>query len=247
MKIVDVKGLILSETNYGDSSKILNILTEEYGVIGVLSKGCRSLKSKLRGVSRKLVYGTCHFYYKENGLSTLIGIDVENDYPKTLMNLENIVYASLILDMTIQVVKQTDSQGILNLVQQTLSRIEEGLDASVMSNILQLKFLDYLGVRPMLDSCAICGKTTNIVSASPTAGGFLCGECYQQDGFYSPKAIQLMRMYYYVDIAKITKIDVNPTVNQEISHFLEDYYDRYTGVYIKSKKILKNIVKIVEK
>ena len=68
MKIVDVKGLVLSETNYSDSSKILNVLTKEYGCIGILSKGCRNLKSKLRGASRKLLYGTFHFYYKEKGL-----------------------------------------------------------------------------------------------------------------------------------------------------------------------------------
>ena len=38
MKLESVKGIILSETNYHESSKILNILTEEYGMIGVISK-----------------------------------------------------------------------------------------------------------------------------------------------------------------------------------------------------------------
>ena len=56
MKIVDTKGIILKEVNYSDSSKILKVLTEEYGLISILSKGCRNLKSKLRGVSRKLLY-----------------------------------------------------------------------------------------------------------------------------------------------------------------------------------------------
>ena len=116
MKIVDVKGLVLNETNYSDSSKILNVLTREYGLIGIISKGCRNLKSKLRGASRKLVYGTFHFYYKENGLSTLISIDVISDYPKTIMNLENVVYASYLLDLTKQVVKQSKDSNILPLV-----------------------------------------------------------------------------------------------------------------------------------
>ena len=56
-KIKCVEGIILSEVNYSESSKILNILTREYGLIGVLSRGCRNIKSKLRGVSRKLIYG----------------------------------------------------------------------------------------------------------------------------------------------------------------------------------------------
>ncbi len=247
VKVIDIKGLILSETNYSDSSKILNVLTEEYGIIGLLSKGCRNLKSKLRGVSRKLVYGTLHIYYKEKGLSTLISIDVINDYPKTLMNLENIVYATFILELTKQVVKQTEAKGILNLVTTVLAKIEQGLDASVMANILELKFLSYLGVSPMLDQCASCGSTHHIVSISPTAGGLICGNCYQNEGYYSDKAIQLLRMYYYVEVEKITKIEVSQQVNKELNRFLDDYYDRYTGLYLKSKKMLKNIAKFVEK
>ncbi len=244
MKIVDVKGLVLNETNYSDSSKILNVLTSEYGLVGILSKGCRNLKSKLRGSSRKLVYGTFHFYYKENALSTLISIDVISDYPKTVMNLENVVYASYLLDLTRQVVKQSKDKDILTLIIAALDKIEDGLNPAVITNILELKYLDFLGVSPIVTGCAVCGKTTNIVSLSPTAGGFICKNCYQNEGYYSDKAIKLLQMYYYVDLEKITKIDVNPKVNEEINKFLEDYYDRYTGIYLNSKKMLKNVLKL---
>ncbi len=241
---MDVKGLVLSETNYSDSSKILNVLTSEYGLIGIISKGCRNLKSKLRGSSRKLVYGMFHFYYKENGLSTLISIDVISDYPKTIMNLERVVYASYLLDLTRQVVKQSRDKAILYLLCSALNKIENGLDSAVVTNILELKYLDFLGVSPIVTGCAVCGKTTNIVSLSPTAGGFICKDCYQNEGYYSDKAIKLLQMYYYVDLEKITKIDVDHKVNMEINKFLEDYYDRYTGIYLNSKKMLKNVIEL---
>ncbi len=244
MKIVDVKGLILNETNYSDSSKILNVLTSEYGLIGIISKGCRNLKSKLRSCSRKLIYGTFHFYYKEKGLSTLISVDIISDYPKIIMDLERVVYASYLIDLTKQVAKETPSKEILPLITSALNKLEQGLDKEVIKNILQLKYLDFLGVSPMLKGCAVCGKTTNIVSLSPTAGGFICKDCYQNEGYYSEKAIKLLQMYYYVDLEKITKIDVNEKTNIEISNFLEDYYDRYTGIYLKSKKVFKNLLKL---
>ena len=100
MKIESFEGIIISETNYSESSKILNVLTDKYGQIGIMSKGCRNIKSKLRGVSRKLIYGTFNVYYKPNGLSTLISIDVINSFSKTLMDLEKISYASYVLDLT---------------------------------------------------------------------------------------------------------------------------------------------------
>ncbi|HIS39147.1 MAG TPA: DNA repair protein RecO [Candidatus Onthousia faecavium] len=244
MKIVDVKGLIISETNYNDSSKILNVLTEEYGLIGILSKGCRNLRSKLRGSSRKLVYGIFHLYYKEKGLSTLISIDVISDFPKTVMDLEKVLYASYLLDLTRQVEKQTNEKNILNLIVASLSKIEEGLNPQVITNILELKYLDFLGVSPILTGCAICGSTNNIVSLSETAGGFICSNCYRNEGYYSSKAIKLLQMYYYLDLSKITKIDIDSKVNEEITKFLDNYYDRYTGIYLNSKKMLKNLAKL---
>ena len=32
-------------------------------------------------------------------------------------------------------------------------------------------------------------------------------------------------------------------MNLEINKFLDEYYDKYTGLYLKSKDFLKNIVK----
>ena len=47
MKIEEVEGIVLSETNYSESSKILNVLTPKYGLLGIMSKGCRNMKSSI--------------------------------------------------------------------------------------------------------------------------------------------------------------------------------------------------------
>ena len=48
-------------------------------------------------------------------------------------------------------------------------------------------------------------------------------------------------MLYYVDMEKITKLDISPEVKREINEFTDDYYDRYSGIYLKSKILLNNI------
>ena len=241
MKIESIEGIILTETNYSESSKILNIFTKEHGLLGVMSKGCRNMKSKLRGVSRKLIYGTIHIYYKPNGLSTLIGIDVINSFSKTIMDLEKVSYASFILDLTHQVIKQNDDTEIFDLLKDTLIKIEEGLNPLALTNILELKLLDYLGVSPSIDYCSNCGSDKQIVTLSSDVGGYICKNCYNNEPLVSDKTIKMIRMYYYVDIKNITKLDVSKEVSIEINRFLDDYYDRYTGLYIKSKDFIKKI------
>ena len=241
MKIESFEGIILSETNYSESSKILNVLTLEHGLIGIMSKGCRNMKSKLRGVSRKLVYGTFHVYFKENGMSTLIGVDVINSFSKTLMDLEKISYASFMIDLVLQVVRQNDDNEIFNLLKDTLLKLEDGFSPIVLTNILELKLLDYLGVTPSIDCCSMCGSDKGIVSLSSDSGGYVCRNCFSNQIPTSEKTIKMIRLYYYVDIKNISKLEVSSEVTKEINQFLDDYYDRYTGLYIKSKEFIKRI------
>ena len=246
MKIESFEGIVLSETNYSESSKILNVLTSEYGLIGIMSKGCRNLKSKLRGVSRKLVYGTFHIYYKENGLSTLIGVDLINSFSKTMMDLERISYASFILDLSLQVVRQSD-EDFFSLVKDILLKIEEGFNPLVLTNIFEIKMLDYLGVRPSIDCCSLCGTDKDIVTLSSHKGGYVCRSCFTNEGLVNDKTIKMIRLYYYVEVSNISKLDVSSEVSREINSFLDDYYERYTGLYLKSKDFIKKINLLSEK
>ena len=55
--IKKITGIVVSGVCYKESSKIINILTENEGIIGVLAKGCRSYKSKIRVGSDVLILG----------------------------------------------------------------------------------------------------------------------------------------------------------------------------------------------
>ena len=48
-------------------------------------------------------------------------------------------------------------------------------------------------------------------------------------------------MLYLIDIDKISKTDVSDKTKKEIDKFIDEYYDRYTGYYLKSKEFLNNI------
>lgn len=239
-----IEGIVLSETNYSESSKILNVLTKDLGIIGVISKGCRKIKSPLRSVSNKLSYGIFNLSYKKEGLSTLISVDVLNSFNKIKMDITKISYASFLLELTEQVYKQNNHSDLFDLFVSALIKINEGFDPTVITNIIELKYLDYLGVGLMLDGCSICGNNDDIVTISSKYGGYLCKDCIKEEAIVSSKMIKLIRMFYYVDISKISKLELHYDSIKEINSFLDEYYDEYTGLYLKSKQFLKNISKI---
>ena len=65
-----------------------------------------------------------------------------------------------------------------------------------------------VGVSLNLDSCVNCNSTKNIVTLSSIKGGFLCQNCNNEE-YSNPKTIKMVRMYYYVKISSITKIDTS--------------------------------------
>ncbi len=241
MKIEKVTGIVLSDTNYSESSKILNVLTKEHGKLGIISKGCRNLKSSLRSVSSKLTYGYFNIYYKKEGLSVLISVDIINDFSNIKQDLFKIGYATFLSDLTNQVLKETSSNEIFDLFINGLIKINDDFDPMIIANIIELKYLNYLGVMPILDCCSVCGSNKKIVTVSSFSGGYLCVNCYKNEYIVDEKTVKLLRMFNYVDISKIKELNILPKNKNEINRFLENYYDRYTGIYLKSKDFLTQL------
>ena len=240
----EVEGIIISTTNYSETSKILNIMTKEYGLIGVMAKGARRLKSPLRSFTSNLTYANFMIYYKEDKLSTLTEVNVINHFKNIKSDINKISFATYLLELAEGVMRQNNNRQIYDLLISTLLKIEEGYDPLILMNILELKYLDFLGIMPVIDKCAVCGCKTNIVTLSSYKGGYVCRRCYNGETMVSAKTIKLIRMFYYVDISKISKIEISDKSKMEINRFLDDYYDRYAGLYLKSKKFIKNLQKL---
>ena len=239
-----VTGIVISEADYGETSKILNLLTVEKGLVGVISKGCRSVKSPLCSVSQKLTYGCFHVYYKEGKLSILKSVDVINTFSLIRKDIVKISYAALILDLAEQVYKECQLSEVVDVALSGLLKINEDFDPLVISLIIELRYLDYLGVAPVLNECTVCGTVENIKTLSIKKGGYVCSACYDSEKVYSQKTIKMIRMFYYVDLEKISRISIQDDVKKEIRHFLNYYYDDYTGIYLKSKDFLTKLEKM---
>ena len=88
------------------------------------------------------------------------------------------------------------------------------------------------------------GSKTSIATISGSNGGYICNNCLTNETIVDEKTIKLIRMFCYVDISKISKLEISDKVKLEINTFLEDYYDKYTGLYLKTKDFLKNLNRI---
>ena len=238
--IKNIKGVVISETPYKESSKILNILTED-GIVGVISKGCKNMKSPLRIISNKLVYSEFVIYYHEDSLSTLKEGTVINYLDNIKKDLTLNSYLIYITDLTKQVINEGNSKVIFDDYINAVLKINEGFNPTILTNILEVKYLDYLGAPINFNECVKCGNPNDIVTISSIEGGYICKNCHTNEIIYDTKVIKMLKMYYLVDIKTIKELKISDSVIETINEFLTDYYDSYTGIYIRSKEFLNNI------
>ncbi len=190
-----------------------------------------------------MTYGYFYINYKENTLSTLVEADVINEFKSIKTDLKKIGYAVYLLDLAKQVEKQNtnDREEIFSILEESLLKIENSFEPSIITNIVELKYLSFLGVEPVLDRCSICNNKQDIITINSDAGGYICKNCYTNEYITDEKTLKLLRMFDFVDISKIKELNILDKNKKEINKFLEDYYSKYTGLYLKSKDFLSQI------
>lgn len=235
-----IEGIVVSEYPFEENSKIINVLTKN-GEIGIIAKGAKKIKSPFFGTTNRFTYGVFNIFYKERGLSKLVDADILNNFTNIKKDINKVYYTTYITELCLKVYKHEPNKNIFDLYLSSLIKINEGFDYVVLSDIIKLKLLDYLGIKPEIDKCVECGRTNDILTISSYLGGYICKQCYKNEKIVSPKTISLIRMFYYVDISKITKLDISDEIKREIDEFANDYYERYSGIYLKSKILLDSL------
>ena len=219
----EVNGIVLHETVFGESSKILQILTLEHGLIGAIAKNALNIRSPMRNKAVKFSYAKFNIIYKENKLSTIVSIDILDNLTTLKSDIILIGYLTYLCDLTYQVLKNNNELSIYHILVPGLLKMNANLDPLVLTNIIELKYLKYLGVSLNLDSCK---------------------NCYHNEYIVNPKTITMIRKYLYVDISSITSLNISNEVKLDINMFLTRYYDTYTGLYLKSKNFLNKMLEL---
>ncbi len=239
--IKEIEGIVVSETNYSESSKILNVITKD-GIIGLMAKGARRLKSPLRIYAQKFIYAKFQIYYKKDKLSILSSADIIDNLETIKKDIVLIGYMSYISDLISQTMKQNFDANLYKIYIDSILKLNEELNPKIICNITELKVLDYLGVGINFDSCVKCGNNKNIKNICADSGGYLCQQCHNIASYnYSNNTIKMLRMYYLVEISSITELKISDKVVNEINQFITNYYERYTGLYLKSKEFLETV------
>ena len=237
----EVEGIILKETLYGETSKVIQVLTKEYGLIGIIAKGASSLKSNLRSLTLPFLYAKFKINYKKDKLSVLTGGEIIRLYCSNKSNLKLYAYVNYLCELSYLVLKENNDTKIFDILKSGLEKLESGLNYEVIKNIIEFKYLDFLGIRPDFDICQKCYSRDNLIAVDGKIGGYVCSNCYQNERKVDSKFVKILKRYQDVDMNEIKDIKIDDENQKIISEFIEDYYETFSAIYTNSKNFLNAV------
>lgn len=242
------EAIVLKTIDYGETNKIATLYTKDNGKITVLAKGAKKPNSQYAAVMQPFVVAQ-FLYYQGSGLPSLNQGETVRSFKEIQLDIVKTAYASYITEL---VDKLTEEKQLYFFVYDwlvlALQQINDGQDPEIIARIFDLKMLGIAGAKPQLDCCASCGsQERDPVAFSVTYAGFLCNVCRLKDerAFHLTLSVaKLIRALYYLDFNKFGTITVKDSTRQQLDNMLTLYYDEYVGIQLKSKRFLKQLIKM---
>ena len=176
--------VVLKAKPYGESDKIVSLLTEKHGKITGIAKGAK--RSRKRFVNSLEPFSLVNVGFYERPQSSLVFIyssDLLFSFPKLVTSLDKISFASYLIEITNGLIGERDENRLVfQHLQDGLCYLNENDATLSFLTSFELKLLSLVGYQPLLDRCKRCARDRREFLSSqwhfsPTDGGILCEPC----------------------------------------------------------------------
>jgi len=241
MEEIKIKAIVLSNCDYREKDKIVNLFSLELGLVSIIIKNCRTSSYKL-----KFAYSPFSFaefeLFKKGEILTLKNATIIENFFILCEDYNKYVISNIILEILLKSNKLYESNHLLFL--NTLKILNKLAFDNENKNILLLKFLlgtlKVNGFKLNFKNCNSCGNNyINKIYLNISTGEFECGSCNSNYSIIVEKEIfELLKNISYSEIEKLDHINANEKhIKNALDLMILNIENRF-NIKINSKKLL---------
>ena len=193
--------VVLRSWPYGESDKIVCLLTESYGKVRGIAKGAK--RSRKRFANSLELFSLVNLRFQDRphgGLVFILSADLTFAFKRLDTSLEKIALASYLVEITDGLTAERDESALVfqHLKNGLLFLDRDGTAPLEFLASFELKLLRLAGYQPALDRCKRCSVTHREHGAarwyfSLRKGGFFAGFARHREKKFYPLARQPWR------------------------------------------------------
>lgn len=242
-----INGIIIKTRDYGETNKIVTIFSKKLGVFSALARGAKKPKSRMAAVVQPFIYAQ-FFVYVNKGLSTIQQGEIIDSYRVIREDIIKTAYAAYIGELSDKLIEhQVQVAYLFDQFMLTLDWIRKHEDVQIPVMMYEMKLYEHGGFLPVITQCVNCHSKSAPFHFSVSEGGLLCRQCVRLDEFAIPLTNVLVRLLYTfakTSLDQVGSISVKEENVAILRTLLDNYYDKYGGHYLKSKRFLSQLDKL---
>jgi len=221
--------VIIKRRDFGESDRLLTVLTPRFGKIDVIAKGARKLTSHTTG-HVELFTRSEMLIHRGRDLGILAQCEMTEPYQLLREDLTRGAYANYAAELLDRFTLTGDEDGsaLFKLFDYTLARLCNDDDPLLAVRYYEIHLLDQLGYRPQLNMCASGGESVKPQDQffSYADGGVVCVEHATQGSSSVPitvNALKLLRHIQRSDFTAVRTLQVPSRVHSDADRVMVGY------------------------
>ena len=203
MSLYRERGVVLRTIKLGEADRIITIATEGRGKVRAVAKGVRKTKSRFGARLEPLTHLSLQLYETRGDLDIVTQVETIDSFRAVREDLDRLTQASALLEAVDHVVQEgEENPRLLQMLLGALRTLEAG-PAPLVVPAFFWKLLAQEGFTPLLDECASCGSTDEVVAFDLEIGGVLCRTCAHGAPRLSAGALALLRRMLGGDLVAV--------------------------------------------
>ncbi len=244
MESIKTRGLIIRSSDYGETSRIITVFTEDMGIISASVYGAHSKKKGLGASSRIFTFG--EFLLKDSGGKLRAEeIAVREGFFPLCEDIVKLAAAVYFADLAYAAVGMHNKDtGVLRLLLNTIyAMCYNDIDPDTAKTVYELRLAAEGGYLPVLDSCVACGiESSDELYFDTERGGILCPSCRRPDSIRINDAIyQAIKFILSAEDKKIFAFKADSNVVALLAEISERYISEHLERSFKSLLYYKKI------
>lgn len=253
MGIVKSGGIIVTVQDSGETSRIADIFTENYGLIKTMVKGARRPESRFGAATEilTLIHGV--YYMKEDSdIANLSAADIVNPFPEIRKDLEKLSYACGWAEFLGANLPRGQAQkrlyaALLAALKDMEEIPKEHNEKFFWAHLL--KFISLLGFRPEFLVCSGCSVgSSEDWMFSVENGRLYCKKCSQslRDSLFirlNPGETRVLSIFMNADRSVLQNLTVDDNQMKTAREVIEGFrrYHTQPQADLKSLKFKENV------
>ena len=245
----ETEAIVLRHFDYGESDRIVNFYTADFGKVKGIAKGARRSQKRFANTLEPFSHINLLFSrQRQEGLALIEAGKVINHYARIRGNLGKTLYASYLVDITDQfTIENKTNDGLFRLVGDFLELLDTGDASEDLIRFFEMRLLRLVGYEPVLDRCVTC--RTPVTSGamyhfSVREGGLKCGLCAPVGCDFpgvSMGTIRSMLLGKELERERLCSLILSEQCARESRHFLERFIAHLLGKELKSLHVIREI------